>query len=119
MDLFNQIGEKIGVTLKSVKDSDTTRKAKTYAALPGLTLKVTKLEGKINTAYKEIGEAYYLTHATDSELAFERQMSTIREAKSEIARLKAEIERIKKYDPAAEREAGIVSDVAYKEAEDE
>ena len=64
MDLFNQIGEKIGVTLKSVKDSDTTRKAKTYAALPGLTLKVTKLEGKINTAYKEIGEALGMEEAT-------------------------------------------------------
>ena len=118
MDFLNQLGEKLGVTMQTVRDADATRKAKVYAAVPGLTLQIGKLEGKIKKSYQEIGEAYYLTHASDPNLEFEKQIRQIREAKARIAELRAEIENRKKYDPAAQRAATIVSDSRTDETED-
>lgn len=110
MDFLNQLGEKLGTTMQTVRDADATKKARTVAAVPGLTLQVGKLEGQIKKSYQEIGEAYYLTHASDPNLEFEKQIMDIRQAKARIAELKAEIEKRKKYDPAAEREAKIVAE---------
>ncbi len=119
MDLFNQLGEKLGSTLQTVRDSDATKKAKNYASLPGLTLQVGKLESKIKTSYQEIGEAYYLTHAMDPDMAYEKQFAAIREAKAQIAELRLEIDRIKKYDPAKERAEVFVDRSQTKEDSDE
>ena len=109
ISFLNDLIEKLGIKLQAVKDADATKKAKTMAGIPSLSLKIGKLEGVIKKSYQEIGEAYYLTHATDPELEYARQFTQIREAKEEIIKLRAEIERKKAYDPAREREAAIVT----------
>ncbi len=107
MDFINQLGEKLGSSLQTVRDSDAMDRAKVYASVPGLTLQVGKLESKIKKSYQEIGEAYYLTHASDPGLEYEKQIKDIREAKEKIVSLRAEIERRKSYDPAAKRAADL------------
>ncbi len=109
MSFLNDLIEKLGIKLQAVKDADATKKARTMAGIPSLSLKIGKLEGVIKKSYQEIGEAYYLTHASDPELEYARQFTQIREAKEEIIKLRAEIERKKAYDPAREREAAIVT----------
>ena len=109
MSFLNDLAEKIGLKLQALRDADATKKAKTMAGIPSLSLKIGKLEGVIKKSYQEIGEAYYLTHATDPELEYAKQFAQIREAKEEIIKLRAEIERKKAYDPAREREAAIVT----------
>ena len=104
---FSELIEKIGMKLQAIRDADATKKAKTLAGIPSLSLKIGKLEGEIKKSYQEIGEAYYLTHASEPALEYAKQFEQIRNAKEEIVKLRAEIEQKKAYDPAKERDATL------------
>ena len=100
MSSLNDLKEKLSSKLLALKESTATKKAKSLAGVPGLSLKIGKLEGEVKKSYQEIGEAYYLIHAADPEFEFEKQFTKIREAKEEIAKLRAEVEERKAYDPS-------------------
>jgi len=108
MDFLNKLGSKAGETFQTIKDSDATKKAKNYAGIPGLSLQVGKQEGVIKKAYEEIGKAYYKANKNNPDCEYAEQMVIIKEAFEEIARLKAEIEAKKNYDPSAEEEVVVI-----------
>ena len=108
MDFLNKLGSKAGETFQTIKDSDATKKAKNYAGIPGLSLQVGKQEGVIKKAYEEIGKAYYRANKNNPDCEYADQMVIIKEAFEEIARLKAEIEAKKNYDPSADEEEVVV-----------
>ena len=108
MDFLNKLGSKAGETFQTIKDSDATKKAKNYAGIPGLSLQVGKQEGVIKKAYEEIGKAYYRANKNNPDCEYADQMVIIKEAFEEIARLKAEIEAKKNYDPSADDEEVVV-----------
>ena len=108
MDFLNKLGTKAGETFQSIKDSDTTKKAKSYAEIPGLSLQVGKQEGIIKKAYEEIGKAYYKANKNNPDCAYADQMTLIRESLEKIAALKAEIEAKKNYDPSADEDVEVI-----------
>ena len=102
MDFLNKLGTKAGETFQTIKDSDTTKKAKNYAGIPGLSLQVGKQEGIVKKAYEEIGKAYYRANKNNPDCDYADQMKVVKEALDKIAELKAEIEAKKHYDPSQE-----------------
>ena len=58
MSFLNDLAEKIGLKLQALRDADATKKAKTMAGIPSLSLKIGKLEGVIKKSYQEIDEPY-------------------------------------------------------------
>ncbi len=102
MDFLNKLGTKAGETFQTIKDSDATKKAKSYAGIPGLSLQVGKQEGIVKKAYEEIGKAYYKANKNNPDCEYADQMAIVKEALDKIAELKAEIEAKKNYDPSEE-----------------
>lgn len=100
MDFLNKIGTKAGETFQTIKDSDATKKAKSYAGIPGLSLQVGKQEGLVKKAYEEIGKAYYKANKNNPDCEYADQMQIIREALDKIEELKDEIESKKNYNPS-------------------
>lgn len=108
MDFFTKLGTKAGETFQNLKESDKTKKAMSYAEIPGLTIQIGKQESILKKAYMDIGKAYYELHTDDAEEAFAPSIETIKECQAKIDELKAEIEARKAYDPKSE--AGEVVD---------
>ena len=109
MDFLSKLGNKAGETFQTIKDSDATKKAKSYAEIPGLTVQVGKQESIVKKAYQEIGEAYYNAHKTDALDNYAPTMQTITEALEKIEKLKVEIENKKNYDPSKDNGADVAS----------
>ncbi len=102
MDFLNKLSAKAGETFQAVKDSDTTKRVKNYAEIPGLSVQVGKQESVIKKAYEEIGKAYYKANKNDSSCEYADQIKVIKEAFEKIDQLKAEIDEKKHYDPLKE-----------------
>lgn len=108
MDFFSKVSAKAGETIQTIKDSDVTKKAKSYAEIPGLQVQVGKAEAAIKKAYEEIGEAYFTAHADDAEPEYADLITLIKAKKELIGQLKSEIEDKKKVDNSVTAEEGSV-----------
>lgn len=95
MDFLSKVSAKAGETFQTIKDSEVTKKAKSYAGIPGLQVQVGKCESQIKKAYEEIGKVYFQTHEHETAGEYAEQMKTIRENQKRIGQLKAEIEEKK------------------------
>lgn len=106
MDFLSKVAAKASDTFQSVKESDAAKKAKNYAGIPGLQIKVGKAESEIKKAYEEIGEAYFNAHADDAASEYEDLFTLIKAKKELIGQLKSEIDDKKKGDTSVTAEEG-------------
>ena len=59
MEIISKVAQKAEETIQTVKNSEVTKKALSYAEIPGLQIQIGKAEAAIRKAYAAIGEAYY------------------------------------------------------------
>ncbi len=95
MDFLSKVSAKANETFQTIKDSEVTKKAKSYAGIPALQVQVGKCESQIKKAYEEIGKAYFEAHADEQGGDYEEQFTVIKDAQKKIGQLKAEIEEKK------------------------
>jgi hypothetical protein len=95
MDFLNKLGEKAGEAFQTVKESEITHKAKSYAGIPALSMQIGKQETIIKQAYEAIGETYYNLHKEEEDSSFSEQFKVISDAMEKIGALKAEIDEKK------------------------
>jgi len=98
MEIISKVAQKAEETFQTVKNSEVTKKAISYAEIPGLQIQIGKCEAAIRKAYAAIGEAYYNAKEGDAEESFnfEEQFAVIKENKEKIEQIKADIEERKK-----------------------
>lgn len=75
--------------------SDISDKAKEFSEVSSLNGQIRSQEKIIENAYIEIGKAYYEAHKDDASDIYGKQISTIRAAKIEAERLRADVANIK------------------------
>lgn len=110
MDFLSRVSAKAGETFQTIKDSEVTKKAKSYAGIPGLQVQVGKCESQIKKAYEEIGKAYFEAHADEAGGEYAEQFTAIKDCQKKIGQLKAEIEEKKNYgEDVAEAKADSVT----------
>ncbi len=97
MDFLSKVSAKANETFQTIKESEVTKKAKSYAGIPALQVQVGKCESQIKKAYEEIGKAYFEAHADEQGGDYEEQFTIIKDAQKKIGELKAEIEEKKNY----------------------
>lgn len=95
MDFLSKVTTKAGETFQTIKDSEVTKKAKSYAGIPGLQVQIGKCESQIKKAYEEIGKAYFEAHVHGDGGEYAAQFAAIKENQKKIGQLKAEIEEKK------------------------
>ena len=108
MEIISKVTQKAEETIQNVKNSEVTKKALSYAEIPGLQIQIGKAEAAIRKAYAAIGEAYYNSKEGDADVDFnfDEQFAIIKENKEKIESLKADIEERKKASETPQKENG-------------
>ena len=97
MDFLSKVSAKANETFQTIKESEVTKKAKSYAGIPALQVQVGKCESQIKKAYEEMGKAYVEAHAEEEGGEYAEWFTVICDAQKKIGQLKAEIEEKKNY----------------------
>lgn len=108
MDFFNKAKEKIAKT-----SGDVAKKAKDLTEIAKLNSQVSSNESTIKNTYSEIGQYVYENLKDDAPAEIAEKMTLIDNAVAEIARLKAEIMKLKGSVKCENCGAEVDADVAF------
>lgn len=108
MDFFNKAKEKIAKT-----SGDVAKKAKDLTEIAKLSSQISTNESTIKTTYSEIGKYVYENLKEDAPAEIAEKMALIDDAVAEIARIKAEIMKLKGSVKCEQCGAEVDADAAF------